>query len=187
MTHPRRFFTTLAVGLVVWLGVFLVGVLPWFARVDARRIALQNLRREAAFISEKLRTGVALAGAGAQFEEDRRRFAETFITGEKSTLDFIREVETLAGTHRLALDLSVADSARAAQRTSGSGDTLPFQLELIGAFPDIVRFFATLEQDTWWLTVDDVRFDATGAAGAGTAGGIPIRATATLRVFTQSP
>lgn len=187
MTQQRRFFVTLAIGLAVWLGVFFVGVWPWFTRVDVRRIALQNLRREAAFISEKLRTGVTLAGTGAQFEEDRRRLAETFITGEKSTLDFITEVETLAGTHRLTLDLTVAGSPRPAQRESGSGDALTFQLELIGAFPDIVRFFAALEQDTWWLTVDDVRFDATGIAGASTVGSIPIRATATLRVFTQSP
>ncbi len=187
MTHRRRFFATLAVGLAVWLGVFLVGVWPWFARVDARRVVLQNLRREAAFISEKLRTGVALAGAGAQFEEDRRRFAETFITDEKSTLDFIREVETLAGAHRLTLDLSVAGSPRPAQGQSRSGDALTFQLELIGAFPDIVRFFTALEQDTWWLTVDDVRLDATGAAGAGTTGARSIRATAALRVFTQAP
>lgn len=171
MTHRRRFFIALAVGLAVWLGVCFGGVWPWFARVEAERIALRDLRREAALISEKLRAGATLAGVGAQLEADHRRLTETFLN-EENTLDFIREVEELAGTHRLQHELAVA----ATPRRKGSGDAFAFNLDLTGSFPDVVRFLAALEQAAWWLTVDGVRFDKTATSA--------IRATATLRVFT---
>lgn len=181
MMHRRRFFIALAVGLAVWLGVFFAGVWPWFTRVEAERSVLRNLRREAALISEKLRAGATLAGVGAELEEDRRRLAQTFLN-EENTLDFIREVEELAGVYRLEHQLSVTNSPRrqAGRQAGGSVDAFTFNLELTGSFADVVRFLAAVEQATWWLTVDDVRFGAGARAGA-------VRATVTLRVFTQSP
>lgn len=182
MMHRRRFFIALVVGLAVWLGVFLAGVWPWFVRVEAERNALRNLRREAALISEKLRAGATLAGVGAQLEEDRRRLAQTFLN-EENTLDFIREVEELAGVYRLEHQLSVTDSPR---RQVGVA-AFTFNLELTGSFADVVRFLAALEQATWWLAVDNVRFEAGARAGASESGATSVRATVTLRVFTQSP
>ncbi|MBI2624597.1 hypothetical protein HYW67_03900 [Candidatus Parcubacteria bacterium] len=178
MNRKRRFFFALVVGLMVWAGVFLAGVWPWFTRVDAQLAALQDRRREAALIVEKLRTGATLAGVGAELARDRERLERTFLV-ESSTREFINEVETLVNLHRLQHVLTVSDDARrqAGQKADGEGAAFTFNLDLTGTFPDTVRFLAALEQGVWWLNVDGVQFAQAGTDGT-------VRTSVAMRVFS---
>ncbi|OGY81412.1 MAG: hypothetical protein A3F54_02070 [Candidatus Kerfeldbacteria bacterium RIFCSPHIGHO2_12_FULL_48_17] len=137
----RRFYITLA----VWAGIVLI-ILGFF--VAPSFFTLKNLRNETHTLEEAARAAaqqqadlIALS-RNVQDIDTKITYVEKFFLNETSLLPFIQELENLAQTSRITLNISVSDDD--GQPTGFAEQT--FSLSLNGEWDDMLALVHDMEQ-----------------------------------------